>query len=130
MTDQPPQLRDQAGVRWTLRIGGAILAPTGLVLLVIGVMSIVRATGFSEPKHAWLMFIGIPMLGIGLMMLMVGFIGPTTRYVAGEVGPTARDSLRYVGIRARRRPAMCAAGHFSPPGSGVCVVCGQPIVSR
>jgi hypothetical protein len=129
MSGEPPQLRDQVGVRTGLRIGGAIIAVIGLILTIAGFVSFFRAfgsTSASPPEHFWLLFIGIPLLGIGLMMLIAGFLGATTRYVAGEVAPTAKDALGYVGVGPRQ--AICPfCGQPNPAGSGICVRCGKPV---
>jgi hypothetical protein len=54
------------------------------------------------PTHFWMAFIGLPMIGIGTAMLKGGFVGAGTRYIAGEVMPTVKDSLEYVGVGAAR----------------------------
>ncbi len=130
MSGGPPQLRDQASVRTGLRIGGAIIAGTGLILVIAGFASFFSSmNSFSGPKHFWLAFIGIPLLGIGMMMLVAGFFGTTTRYAAGEVMPTVKDSLDYMGIGARRAALVTcpSCGHGNAPGSGFCSACGKPL---
>src|SRR5262245_20523424 len=109
MSDQPPELSDQAGVRSGLRIGGGIIAGIGLLLTIGGFASFLSDFGspsMSPPDNIWMPFVGIPMLGIGVMMLKAGFLGTATRYVAGEVAPTVKDTLSYAGIGAKE--AICA----------------------
>lgn len=107
MSGEPPQLRDQAAVRSGLRVGGAIVAGIGLILAIAGFADFFSAFGSaSMPTHFWMAFIGLPMLGIGGRMLQVGFLGTATRYAAGEVMPTVKDSLSYVGIGTEQ--AICA----------------------
>jgi membrane protease subunit (stomatin/prohibitin family) len=43
-----------------------------------------------------MLFIGMPMVVGGIAMLRAGFVGTATRYVAGEVMPTVKDSIGYV----------------------------------
>ena len=56
----------------------------------------------SPPKHFWMLFVGMPLVFVGVAMLGAGFMGTTTRYTAGEVMPTVKDSLGYVGIGAKQ----------------------------
>jgi hypothetical protein len=157
MSDQPPQLRDQAGVRSGLRIGGAIIALTGLILIIVGIASFFSTFGsfgpssMSPPKHFWMLFAGMPLLFVGVAMLGWGFLGTTTRYTAGEVAPTVKDTLGYVGIGAQQATcAKCGAtnsanakfcdhcgaplslscpscGHANAAGSAFCSGCGKPL---
>src|SRR5690348_3341090 len=104
MSSQPPQLRDQAGVRTGLRIGGAISLVIGVILIIAGFASFFSTFGsdsMSPPKHFWMLFAGMPLVFVGVAMLGAGFMGTTTRYTAGEVMPTVKDSLGYVGIGAK-----------------------------
>jgi hypothetical protein len=130
MSRQPPQLRDQSAVRMGLRIGGALVAVTGLILIIVAIASFFSAansTSLSPPRHFWMFFVGGPLLVVGLGMLGAGFLGATTRYAAGEVMPTVRESLDYVGVGAHH-PATCPfCGHPNPPGSGICGQCGKPV---
>jgi Double zinc ribbon len=152
MSDRPPQLRDQSGVRSGLRIGGAIVFAIGAILAIGGFASFFSAFGSSSPpSHFWMAFIGIPMLGIGGTMLKIGYLGPATRYVAGEVMPTVKDSLSYVGIGPRQTTCptcgetnaadakFCdhcgtalgitcpSCGHANEPDSEFCSACGKPL---
>ena len=152
MSGQPPELREQASVRSGLRIGGAIIAGIGVILAIGGFADFFSSMGSSSmPTHFWMAFIGLPMVGIGVRMLRGGFLGTTTRYVAGEVAPTIKDTLGYVGIGAQQ--AICAkcggtnrtdakfcehcgaalsiscpsCGHANPAGSAFCAECGKPL---
>jgi hypothetical protein len=103
MSDQPPELDDQDTVRSGLRVGGGIIAGIGLILTIAGIADFFSsAKSQSMPTHFWMAFIGLPMIGIGTAMLKGGFVGAGTRYIAGEVMPTVKDSLEYVGVGAAR----------------------------
>jgi double zinc ribbon protein len=132
MSDAPPQLRDQAGVRSGLRIGGAIVAASGLILIIVGFASFFSGFGsvgpssMAPPKHFWMLFAGMPLLFVGVAMLGWGFVGTTTRYAAGEVSPTVKDTLGYVGIGAKR--AVCAkCGESNPVDAKFCDHCGAAL---
>jgi ribosomal protein L40E len=152
MSGQPPELRDQDSVRSGLRVGGAIVAGIGLIFAIAGFADFFSAFGSeSMPTHFWMAFIGLPMLGIGGRMLQVGFLGTATRYAAGEVMPTVKDSLSYVGIGSKQVTcAKCgeansadakfcdhcgaalsiscpSCGHANPPDATFCSDCGKPL---
>lgn len=129
MYSQPPQLRDQAGVRSALRIGGGIIALIGLIFVVSGFASFFSAFGsMHPPRHFWMAFVGIPLLGVGVAMLAAGFMGTTTRYAAGEVMPTVKDSLGYVGFGAGANQLTCAkCGEANAAGAKFCDRCGAPL---
>jgi hypothetical protein len=109
-----PGLRHQAGVRTVLRVAGALLAVTGLVLVVTAGIEFFTLQGFEQPRRFWMFFVGIPALGVGLMMLQVGFAGAGARYAAGEYSPVVKDTaeyltdgqgLRHLGVRDGAAPA-------------------------
>jgi hypothetical protein len=154
MSGEPPQLRDQAGVRSGLRVGGAIVLGIGLIFAISGMASFFSAFGSaSPPTHFWMAFVGLPLIGLGGTMLKISLIGPATRYVAGEVMPTVKDSLGYLGVGAKQVTcAKCgeansadakfcdhcgsplgiscpACGHANPPDATFCSACGKPLTA-
>ncbi len=139
-------------MRSALRIGGGIIAAIGLIFAIAGFASFFSAFGSaSTPTHFWMAFIGLPMLGLGIAMLKGGFLGTTTRYVAGEVAPTVKDTLDYVGVGGEKTTcpkcggtnsadakfcAHCGAalsvncpscGHANEAGAAFCSACGKPL---
>lgn len=158
MSGEPPELRDQDGVRSALRVGGAIVAAIGLFLVIVGLASFFNtfdsfgsSASVSPPKHFWMLFLGMPLLFLGVAMLGWGFLGTTTRYTAGEVAPTVKDTLDYVGLGSQEpRCAKCgetnsagakfcehcgaalsvncrSCGHANAAGSSFCSACGKPL---
>ena len=152
MTPRPPQLPQQATLRSFLRIGGPIVLGIGLVLTVVAVADFFSAFGsFAPPTNFWMAFIGLPMLAIGGGMMQAGYLGTATRYVAGEVAPTIKDTLEYVGVTASQvtcpkcggtsaadarfcddcgapLQTVCAAcGHENATGAAFCDQCGKPL---
>jgi ribosomal protein L40E len=85
----------------------------------------------------------------------MGFFGTTARYTAGEVMPTVKDSLGYVGVGAGAHETACAkcgapnaadarfcarcgsavsvscasCGHANPPDAAFCSACGKPLTA-
>lgn len=137
MTSQPPQLRQQAAVRSFLRVGGPILFGIGLLLTIIGFANLFTAFGtFGAPSNFWLAFIGLPLMGVGSAMVRAGYLGPAVRYVAGEVAPSVRDTLGFVGRGAdevtcancgfKNRVDAKFCDHCGAALSIFCPTCGRP----
>jgi len=127
MTRPDPSLRQQSGVRTFLRVGGPIIFGIGLLLTIAGMISFFSAFGsFGLPENFWMAFIGLPLMGVGGAMTKAGYLGPATRYVAGEVTPSLRDTLGALGIGSGAR--VCAAcGAHNDANSRFCDACGKPL---
>jgi hypothetical protein len=92
---QSPQ---QTGIRRTLRRVGLLIVGIGGVLTLIGIGSFFAAFGsFGSPRFFWCAFVGMPLLFVGGVLTMFGFIGAVQRYVAGESAPVAKDVVNYMG---------------------------------
>jgi ribosomal protein L40E len=137
MSGQPPQLRDQAAVRSGLRVGGAVVFGIGLIFTLIAFADFFSSMGsFAMPTNFWMGFIGLPMMAIGGAMMRAGFLGSATRYVAGEVAPTVKDALSYVGVGAAQAVCPKCGGtnradakfcdHCGAALSLICPTCGHP----
>ncbi len=86
-----------ATARIVLRSLGPVLAMIGLLLLVIGTWDFFSASAsFREPGYFWLNFVGIPVLFVGLVMCMMGYLGSVARYTAGEAAPVQKDTFNYL----------------------------------
>lgn len=98
MNEDKLQTSQQARVRRTLRgVGLAVLALGGWLTL-IGVGSFFASFGsFESPRYFWCAFLGMPLLFVGGVMTMFGFLGAVNRYVAGESAPVAKDVVNYMG---------------------------------
>jgi hypothetical protein len=130
MTRPDPSLQQQSGVRSFLRIGGPILLGVGLLLTIAGMVSFFSAFGSfgAMPDNFWMAFIGLPLMAIGAAMTKAGYLGPATRYVAGEVTPAIRDTLGALGIGGT--PRICAAcGAENDGDSRFCDGCGRPMTA-
>jgi hypothetical protein len=80
--------------RTFLRIAGLLMAGAGLVLTLIGMLSFFSAFGsFEPPRLFWCAFIGLPLLAIGGMMCIFGFMGAVSRYTAAEQMPVVTDAV-------------------------------------
>ena len=93
---QTPQHRR---TRTFLRIAGLIIAVTGLLFTIVGVTSFFSTAasfgtaGFGPPRYFWCCFVGMPLLFVGFVMGMLGFMGAVARYTAAEQVPVATDAI-------------------------------------
>ena len=68
------------GTRSFLRIAGPLIAAVGLVFLIIGMASFFSAFGGGASPHLfWCCFVGMPVLFIGGVLCMFGFMGAVVR---------------------------------------------------
>ncbi|MGN6574257.1 MAG: zinc ribbon domain-containing protein [Nocardioides sp.] len=118
-----PGLRTQSAVRTGLRVAGGLLALVGLGLTVTAGIEFFTLQGFEEPHRFWMFFVGIPALGIGLMMLQAGFAGAGARYAAGEYAPVVKDTAEYLTDGKGLRNLGVRDGD-SPAAGPYCRSCG------
>jgi zinc-ribbon domain len=118
--------------RRILRIVGPLLAIVGLGFTVTGLASFFSAMGSLEPpRNFWCAFVGLPLLGVGLAVSKLAYLGSIFRYFAREIAPVQKDTFNYlaegtrVGIRGMAEAAGegLAAG-LSTPGAK-CPVCRE-----
>jgi hypothetical protein len=130
MTRPDPSLRQQRGVRSALRVIGPLLLGIGLLLTIGGMASFFSAFGsFGMPTDFWMAFVGLPLMGVGWGITRFAYLGPATRYVAGEVTPTIRDTLGALGIgSARQTCAACGAENDST--ARFCDSCGGALSAQ
>jgi protein-S-isoprenylcysteine O-methyltransferase Ste14 len=82
------------GTRSFLRVAGPVVAAVGLVFLIIGLASFFSAfSGDGAPRLFWCAFVGMPLLFVGGVLCMFGFMGAVARYTAAEQVPVATDAI-------------------------------------
>jgi hypothetical protein len=102
-------------IRRFLRIVGPLTALTGLTFVIIGVASFFSAFGtFEMPRYFWCCFVGVPLLGVGLIMTKFGYIGSIYRYFAAETAPVATDAFNEISEGAQ--PGMRTAARSITEG--------------
>lgn len=87
------QTPNHTRTRAFLRVGGLSTAAVGLVFLIVGMVSFFSAFGGGSPRLFWCCFVGIPLLFVGGVMSMFGFLGAVARYTAAEQVPVATDAI-------------------------------------
>lgn len=84
-------------VRNTLRVAGPVVAMAGLGFMIVGFVDFFRAFGGSgEPRLFWCLFVGMPLLFVGLVLSSYGYMGKVLRYTAEEMAPAGKDTFNYM----------------------------------
>ncbi len=121
-------------VRQVLRIAGPLAAGVGVLLMAIGVGSFFLSFGGGgPPRFFWCAFLGMPILFVGAVMCMFGFIGALARFQAGEVAPVGKDTFNYLaegtkgGVQtlATAVGAGLTKGMAGTDGAAPCPKCGH-----
>jgi hypothetical protein len=82
------------GTRLFLRVAGPVVAAVGLIFIIIGTVSFFSAFGGGGPPRLfWCAFVGMPLLFVGSVLCMFGFMGAVVRYTAAEQVPVATDAI-------------------------------------
>ena len=90
------------GVRTVLRLFGPLVALTGLIFIVVGMVDFFSAAGSHHaPTKFWCLFVGMPVLFVGLVLSKFAFLGRIGRYMAGEMAPVAKDTINYMAAGTR-----------------------------
>jgi hypothetical protein len=136
-------------VRHVLRIAGPVVLVIGIILTVIGAASILMDSGSFTPDHfGWLSFVGMPLMFVGGVCTLQGYMGATARYAMRENAPVGVDTINYVaegtqpamttmaravttgvrqGLDAQPR-TVCAQCHTANDADArFCKACGAPL---
>jgi hypothetical protein len=107
--------------RSVLRTLGPALAVLGLLLIAVGMVSFFSAFGtFEPPRYFWCVFLGMPVLFVGVVLCMMGFLGLFARYVSGEAAPVQKDTFNYLaeGTKGGVKTLAQAVGEGLAAGRG------------
>lgn len=145
MSTTPPGLRSQDTTRTVFRVVGVVLLLLALTFLALGLQSFFAAFGSDDPgfpSRFWMAFVGVLMLAPAGWCLQAGFIGPASRYVAGETAPVLKGSAAYLtdgqgilgvgrtvddGDQAATGPFCSACGVRNDADARFCDSCGAPL---
>jgi amino acid transporter len=88
------QTLEHNATRTFLRVAGVLVTVVGLAFLITGIASFFSAFGGGgPPRFFWCCFVGMPLLFVGAVMCMFGFLGAVARYTAAEQIPVATDAV-------------------------------------
>lgn len=124
-------------IRLIARIMGPVIVLVGVTFAVVGIVNFFSSMGTGElPRYFWCAFVGLPMIGLGIAVTQIAYLGWFLRYLAGEAAPVQRDTFNYVakGIRPGVKDLVQAVREgLSEDSSEVpasdqkfCLGCGQP----
>ena len=122
MTAEPGYSR-QSSMRFMFRVAAVGVLILAGYFLYVGLTDLLSADD-EPPQMFWMLFVGVPLVAVGLWLAMAGFGGAAARYVAGEGAPVARDTLGHltggqgVGNLGRTHP------DGAPTGGPYCRACG------
>jgi hypothetical protein len=102
MNEDQLQLPRQPRTRTALRRAGLGVLAVGGLLVLVGMGSFFASfASMQAPRFFWCAFLGMPLLFVGSVMTIFGFLGAFHRYVAGEAAPVAKDVVNYMGQNIR-----------------------------
>ena len=88
------QTSKHQATRTLLRVAGPAIAFVALVFITIGAIDFFSSFGgFGPPKRFWCFFVGLPLLFVGMVVSMFGYMGAVARYAAAEQVPVATDAV-------------------------------------
>ncbi|MDE5547858.1 MAG: zinc ribbon domain-containing protein [Clostridia bacterium] len=124
-----------------LRIIGFILLAVGAVFAAIGFASFFGAmNGGGMPKLFWCCFIGLPTLGVGLMLLSLSYHREIARYVEKEHAPVINEAAKDMAPAVKtvasvvkkglsnEQKRICSCGTENDSDSIFCKACGKRLV--
>ncbi|MBN1124982.1 MAG: zinc ribbon domain-containing protein [Sedimentisphaerales bacterium] len=91
-----------SAIRAILRTIGPIVLIMGILFTIVGVASSFLSFGSGIPRLFWCAFVGLPLIGIGSMMIKLGYMGRISRYMADEMAPVAKDTINYMAEGTRQ----------------------------
>jgi len=131
MARPDPASRQQPRLRSVFRVLGPVLIGVGLIMTAVAFASFFGSLGSNSaglPSNFWMGFVGLPLMVIGGAITLFAYLGPATRYVAGEVTPVLRDSLGALGVgSAEQTCASC--GSRNDANAQFCDSCGRPLAT-
>ena len=108
--------------KFILKIIGPIVIAAGLACTATGFADMIISTNEGDmPQLFWLMIIGLPALGVGMMITITAFRREITRYMKNEAVPVINETGTEIA------PAISAvAGAALTDNENTCPHCGQP----
>ena len=121
MTAEPGYSR-QSSIRFMFRVAAVGVLVLAGYFLYVGLTDFFAADD-EPPQEFWMLFVGLPLVAVGLWLAMAGFGGAAARYIAGEGAPVARDTVEHLtggqgGNLGRTHP------DDEPTGGPYCRACG------
>lgn len=108
----------------TLRVLGVCLLAFGAVLAITGFANFfMSAMAGGMPTLFWMLFLGLPLLAVGLMLFLMSLRQEITRYVKNETVPIVNEAGEEIAPAVRAVAAAAREG-FTPTEHLTCGACG------
>lgn len=124
------------------KILGFVFLGVGLILSIIGIASFFESFFYSDwPQFFWCCFIGFPMMGVGGMLLSIGFNREIARYMAKEHAPVVNEAAKDMSPAVKtvasavkeglsnENKRVCSCGVENDSDSIFCKSCGKRLVN-
>ena len=94
MSSEPGYSR-QSSIRFMFRVAAVGVLVLAGYFLYVGLADFFAADD-EPPQKFWMLFVGLPLVAVGLWLAGAGFGGAVARYAAGEAAPVARDTFEHI----------------------------------
>lgn len=115
-------------VKKNLKLIGFICLGIGAVLTVTAFVSFFRSVGSRSgefPRLFFLGFIGLPLIGIGAMLLSLGYRGELMKYAKNEAVPIVNETGKEISPAIRAVASAVAEAKEESTNFIVCKDCGE-----
>ncbi|NDI36543.1 zinc ribbon domain-containing protein [Chengkuizengella sediminis] len=89
-------IEEHKQTRKILRVIGPIILFAGVISIVIAMVDFFTLEGFEQPKYFWLMFVGLPLIFVGLVISGLGYGSAVARYQSREYTPVVSDTFNHL----------------------------------
>ena len=120
MSSEPGYSR-QSSIRFMFRVAAVGVLILAAYFLYVGLTDFFAADD-EPPQKFWMLFVGLPLVAVGLWLAGAGFGGAVARYAAGEAARGARHLEHITAARAGNLGRAHPAGE--PTGGPYCRACG------
>lgn len=121
-----------------LRIIGIILLIAGVTCAIFGFTDMSKAFQESRMPKIWLMFLGFPMIAIGMFMTVVSFQRSINRFIKNENVPVINEMGREISpalssmansVKSGLEQTVCSqCGELNDKDAMFCKSCGKPLM--
>lgn len=122
-----------------LKIIGLLLLVAGLIFVVVGLVDFFSCFGTANmPTRFWCLFVGLPLLAIGISTTIFAYRMELTRYIKNEsvpiineMGTEIKPAVSAISNAVKegvQEKIICECGAQNDPDSKYCKSCGKSLV--
>lgn len=132
------KIKQHEKLKFRLKIVGFIMIAAGIALTITGFVDFFKAMANPEngiPKLFFLLFIGLPMLGVGAGFLVFAFRREIVTYTKNESVPVINEASAEISpaiqnvVKAANTEngVRCVCGTINDADAKFCKACGKPL---